>query len=902
MKKLLIFILAMAGLAPAQVVYDGGHTTISDTTRWGDTNDSSFYLLIRKTAKFRDSTNTWRALSGFDSCSLPQRLSYGQALPASKLELAYEVRTSSGNTDSSQIKIKIDSRYCRETGTHSIDTTKCESWVSSGRFRGDTSSFVMDSLITVATTSGTTWKPTRQIFDVPGGTQIRLCVDGFKTGSSATDSTFFRRFVIRNSAVKAGGIPPSAVSVSGATLSGAVDLNPGSNIIGALVANQSVNVAQHNGVTAATGSGTATGALRVELPTNGTGTIATVGAVTNITNPLPAGTAILGKVGIDQTTPGTTNGVQVNAALPAGSAIIGNVRIDQTTPGTTNGVQVNAALPAGTNAIGKLAANDGVDVGDVTLNGAPTGSSAIQLQGSTASGATDAGNPVKFGGKYNSSPVTLTDGQRGDAQLDANGYLKINVAAGGASGGTSSSFGSSFPATGTAVGFLNSAGTNMAAGNLDASGYLKVNVAAGGGAGGTSSSVGSAVPSTATAAGVSDGTNLQLPRAFDTDAGAGTQYTMGVSLRKASSGGSVEAGTSSDPLRTDPTGTTTQPVSLTSTTITGTVASTQSGTWTVQPGNTANTTAWKVDGSAVTQPVSGTVTANAGSGTFTTSGTVTAAATSIGKAEDVASADADVGVPAFAVRKATPANTSGTDGDYEALQMSAGRLWTSSTIDAALPAGSAVIGKVSIDQATPGTTNLVAAGQNGTWTVQPGNTANTTAWKVDNSAVNQPTVGAAAQGASVSGAPVLQGIEGRSTVATAVTDGQAARAVGTVDGKQVFMPYAIQAARWSSAAASGGIVNTTGVTIKAAAGANIRNCVTDIDIENGHATVSTEVVLRDGASGTVIKRWWAQAAGGGIAKHLPVPLCGTANTLLEVAAITTGSAVYVNAGGYSAAE
>lgn len=48
----------------------------------------------------------------------------------------------------------------------------------------------------------------------------------------------------------------------------------------------------------------------------------------------------------------------------------------------------------------------------------------------------------------------------------------------------------------------------------------------------------------------------------------------------------------------------TQPVSLTSTTVTGTVAVTESGTWTVQPGNTANTTAWKVDGSAVTQPVS----------------------------------------------------------------------------------------------------------------------------------------------------------------------------------------------------------------------------------------------------------------------------------------------------------
>ncbi len=41
-----------------------------------------------------------------------------------------------------------------------------------------------------------------------------------------------------------------------------------------------------------------------------------------------------------------------SGATPAGTAIIGKVGIDQTTPGTTNGVQVNAALPAGTNSIG----------------------------------------------------------------------------------------------------------------------------------------------------------------------------------------------------------------------------------------------------------------------------------------------------------------------------------------------------------------------------------------------------------------------------------------------------------------------------------------------------------------------------------------------------------------------
>src|SRR5689334_5561236 len=74
---------------------------------------------------------------------------------------------------------------------------------------------------------------------------------------------------------------------------------------------------------------------------------------------------------------------------------------------------------------------------------------------------------------------------------------------------------------------------------------------------------------------------------------------------------------------------------------------------------------------------------------------VAAGATAIAKAEDDASANADVGVPAMAVRKGTPANTSGTDGDYEMLQMSAGRLWASATIDAALPAGTNAIGTVS---------------------------------------------------------------------------------------------------------------------------------------------------------------------------------------------------------------
>lgn len=81
------------------------------------------------------------------------------------------------------------------------------------------------------------------------------------------------------------------------------------------------------------------------------------------------------------------------------------------------------------------------------------------------------------------------------------------------------------------------------------------------------------------------------------------------------------------------------------------------------------------------------------------------------RAEDVASADGHAGIVAMAVRKGTPANTSGTDGDYEMLQISAGRLWTSAALEAGtnaigkLAANSGVdIGDVDVTSVVPGTT------------------------------------------------------------------------------------------------------------------------------------------------------------------------------------------------------
>lgn len=51
------------------------------------------------------------------------------------------------------------------------------------------------------------------------------------------------------------------------------------------------------------------------------------------------------------------------------------------------------------------------------------------------------------------------------------------------------------------------------------------------------------------------------------------------------------------------------------------------------------------------------------------------AAARLDAAEDQAHASGDLGIMALAVRQATPANLSDTDGDYEPLQVNAGALW-----------------------------------------------------------------------------------------------------------------------------------------------------------------------------------------------------------------------------------
>lgn len=99
--------------------------------------------------------------------------------------------------------------------------------------------------------------------------------------------------------------------------------------------------------------------------------------------------------------------------------------------------------------------------GTISLpTGAATAANQTSVIGTVAAG-TAASNSLLTGAIFNSTPITVSNGQMAALQSDANGFLKVNVAAGGASGGTSSSFGAAFPGTGTAAGM--SQGGNMVA-------------------------------------------------------------------------------------------------------------------------------------------------------------------------------------------------------------------------------------------------------------------------------------------------------------------------------------------------------------------------------------------------------------------------------------------------------
>lgn len=199
-------------------------------------------------------------------------------------------------------------------------------------------------------------------------------------------------------------------------------------------------------------------------------------------------------------------------------------------------------------------------------------------------------------------------------------------------------------------------------------------------------------------------------------------------------------------------------------------------------------------------------------------------------AEDTASANADVGMKMLAVQKATPANTAGTDGDYEFLQMSAGRLWVS-------PAGS-----VADDGTTPNNPVMIGGTAKECDGTDPGS------------------------------------VSAEDDVARVITDRNRRLLVNTrhPNGFSLFENH-------SSA--------QTNNQLKAAPGAGLSIHITDIVISNGATAGTVKIVEDESGTPADVSQTFYLAINGGAAIHLQQPIRLTANKTLGFtsATVTTHS-------------
>lgn len=240
------------------------------------------------------------------------------------------------------------------------------------------------------TLAGSSVSVTGSTLSVTGLSGAALATSALQTtGNSSLSSIDGKITAVNTGAVTVVAVPltRTTVDIDSTTLANPTNVvlkAETTKVIGTIniSASQSIGVTGVVRTTVDKDSTTLANPTNVLLPAETTKVIGTVNIAASQTIGLLAGSALVGKVGIDQTTPGTTNRVDatiaaaqtlgtvttvgavtsITNALPAGTNLIGKTGIDQTTPGTTNKVSIgtdgtvalNAALPAGTNSIGTV--------------------------------------------------------------------------------------------------------------------------------------------------------------------------------------------------------------------------------------------------------------------------------------------------------------------------------------------------------------------------------------------------------------------------------------------------------------------------------------------------------------------------------------------------------------------
>lgn len=150
--------------------------------------------------------------------------------------------------------------------------------------------------------------------------------------------------------------------------------------------------------------------------------------------------------------------------------------------------------------------------------------------------------------------------------------------------------------------------------------------------------------------------------------------------------------------------------------------------------------------------------------------------------------------------------------------------------------------------------------------------------------------GITAQGSAVAGNPVLNGAEGRTTVPTAVSDGQAVRMQADDLGRLVTV---LSGPRDIVSDTLITVTVSTTVTLITAQAANTFADITSIVISNGNAAMTTAIIFDGISAGTQRMVLQLAASGGGAVIPFAVPLKqATAATGWGIKINTTGP-VYV---------
>ncbi len=244
--------------------------------------------------------------------------------------------------------------------------------------------------------------------------------------------------------------------------------------------------------------------------------------------------------------------------------------------------------------------------------------------------------------------------------------------------------------------------------------------------------------------------------------------------------------------------------------------------------------------------------------------------------------------------------------------------WGGATLGAATAYGTAPTGNVLGGNVF--VTNTPAVTQSGTWTVQPGNTANTTPWLVTGSGTagtatggvvtvqgvasmtplltnpgTAANIGVGATGSAVPANGVYAAADAQSAEPTKATTGNLTGTFLDLTGKVVTSPYAN---RENMVRGSASATGTGATTIIAAQGASVKTYITDVECGRSDAgTAAIIVTFSDSASTILVLP--NSGGGGGNNKTFNVPLVTAANTAFTFTAGTGTTTVYCSAQGFS---